>query len=517
MNAMSAAGFASNRIVTNGVLGPATGIPKLDPRFCWQAVYSRDRRFDGRFFAGIATTGVYCRPICPASFGHPANVRWFHCAEAAEAAGFRPCKRCRPDTSPWSSAWFGTLAVVSNALKLISEGALDDGNFEQLAERVGLGSRHLRRLFDQHLGASPLKIARSQRVHAARNRILDTELAFTEIASRTGFRSIRQFNHAVRATFGRSPTQLRARYEGSQAVEGETGIVVHLPYRAPFDWCSLIEFLKPRATPGVETVEGDCYRRTIEIGDVVSAIEVRHEAARARLSMRIVNIPSCGCLMQVVQRVRRMFDLEADAVFIGQHLSRNAELAKMLAERPGLRVPGAWDGFELAVRAVLGQQLTVIDEPALAQRLVQTFGRPLPAPIRGLSHLFPRPEILAEANLTNIGVPADRASAIGSLARALLDGKLTFDSGKGARSSLSWLYSHPGLSQGAASYIAMRSFGEPDALPHTDRGLRQALAIHGRASSPADILRLFQDFKPWRAYAAMHYSAAKGKLSGPNK
>jgi len=504
---MSATVLASHRAATNLVARSFNGRTELDPASCWQAVDSRDRRFDGRFFAGITTTGIYCRSICPASFGHPFNVRWFHCAEAAEAAGFRPCKRCRPDTSPWSSAWFGTLAVVSHALKLISQGALDNGNLEQLADRVGIGPRHLRRLFDQHLGASPLKIARSHRVHFARRLILDTKCSIAEIVSQTGFRSIRQFNHAVRATFGQSPTQLR-RLEEVSTVEGGTGIVVHLPYRAPFDWASMIEFLKIRTTPGVEAVERDFYRRTIEIGDLVSAVEVRHEADQSRLSMRIVNIPSCGCLMQIVQRVRRMFDLEADVVHIGRHLAQDARLAKMLAERPGLRVPGVWDGFELAVRVVLGQQLTSVDRRARARRLVEAFGRPLPAPIRGLSHLFPRPEILARANLTTIGVPAGQAAVISSLAHAVLEGKLAFDSGKGLRSSLSWLRDHSGLDRGAAAYIAMRALGEPDALPHTDRGLRQAFAIHGKPASPAELFLMFKNFTPWRAYAAMHFSAA---------
>ena len=513
LNAMSTTGFGSNCAATALFTLPTGGKAELDPAFCWQAVYSRDRRFDGRFFAGIASTGVYCRSICPVSFGHQANVRWFPTAVVAEAAGFRPCKRCRPDTSPGSSAWFGTMAVVSHALKLISQGALDNGNLEQLAERVGIGSRHLRRLFDQHLGASPLKIARSHRVQVARNLILETKGTIAKIASHTGFRSIRQFNHAVRETFGQSPTKLRLLEGVRKAVERETGIVVHLPYRTPFDWSSLIDFLKARATPCVEAIEDNFYRRTIEINGGVGAIEVWHEADHARLSMR-VHLTSCDSLIQVVQRVRRMFDLGADAVHIGQYLSQDVRLAKMLAERPGLRVPGAWDGFELAVRAVLGQQLTVVDAPVLARRLVRTFGLPVRIPIRGLSHLFPRPKILAEANLTSVGVPAVQAETICSLARAVLDGKLTFNSGKVSQETLSWLHAHPGLSQGAASYIAMRSFGEPDVLPHTDRGLRQALVTHGRPVSPAKLLHVFEKFKPWRAYAAVHFTTAMRKTGG---
>jgi AraC family transcriptional regulator, regulatory protein of adaptative response / DNA-3-methyladenine glycosylase II len=485
-----------------------SGKSELDSTFCWQAVYSRDRRFDGRFFAGIASTGVYCRPICPVSFGHTANVRWFHSAVAAEAAGFRPCKRCRPDTSPGSSAWFGTLAVVSHALKLMSQGALEHGNLEELAQRVGIGSRHLRRLFYQHLGASPLKIARSHRMHVVKNLILETNVAVAEIASRTGFRSIRQFNHSVRKTFGQSPTKLRLLPSGGcETIDCETGIVVHLPYRTPFNWSSLIEFLKARATPGVEVVEDNIYRRTIEIGGRPGAVEVWHEAGHARLSMRAI-IPSCDCLKEVVYRVRRMFDLEADVVRIERCLAQDARLAKMLVEQPGLRVPGAWDGFELAIRAVLGQQLTVVDAPALTRRLVRDFGRPFQTSIPGLTHLFPQADLLAEANLSNVGVQTYQAETIRSLARAVLDGTLTFNSGKGLPDTLTRLHAHPGLKDGIASYVAMRSFGEPDALPDTDRGLRQALATDCRPVSAAELVRFFTTFKPWRAYAAMHFCAA---------
>jgi AraC family transcriptional regulator of adaptative response / DNA-3-methyladenine glycosylase II len=516
MNATLTTGLALNRAARSLLARPAGGKPELDSAFCWQAAYSRDRRFDGRFFAGVDSTGVYCRSICPVSFGRPANVQWFPSATAAEAAGFRPCKRCRPDSSPGSPAWFGTLAVVSHALKLISQGALDNGNLEQLAERVGIGSRHLRRLFGQHLGTSPLKIARSHRLHAARKLILETKVAITEIASRAGFRSIRQFNHSVRTAFGQSPIRLRLLQGASKRIDREPGIVVHLPYRTPFDWSSTIEFIKARVTPDVEAVEDDCYRRTIEIGDIVGAIEVWHEAHHARLSMRVI-ISNCDCLMQVVQRARRMFDLEADTVHIEQHLSQDARLARMLAERPGLRLPGAWDGFELAVRAILGQQLTVVDTPVLAQRLVRAFGRPVQTPIHGLSHVFPRPEILAEANLTNIGVPADQAATICSLAHAVLAGKLAFNSSKSLKGALSRLHGHPGLNESVASYIAMRSCGEPDSLPHTDRGLRQALATDGRPVSPAELLRIFRTFKPWRAYAAMHFSAAMQKSGRPTR
>jgi AraC family transcriptional regulator of adaptative response / DNA-3-methyladenine glycosylase II len=472
-------------------------------------VYSRDGRFDGRFFAGIATTGIYCRSICPASFGSTSNVRWFRSSAAAEKAGFRPCKRCRSDTSPGSAAWFGTWAVVSHALRLISQGALNDAGVEQLADRVGVGSRHLRRLFHRHLGASPLKIARSHRAQVARNLIVETHLVPREIASRAGFASIRQFHHSVKTTFGQSPAKLRRLHRTVQAHGRDVGVVVHLPYRAPFDWSSMMRFLQPRVTRCVEVVDVEFYRRTIEMDGAAGAIEVWDQPRQSRLAMRVI-LPSYDGLVQVVQRVSRLFDLGADVLHIVRHLARDARLAEIVAERPGLRVPGAWDGFELAVRATLGQRLTALDRPALAERLVRTFGRPIEAPLPGLSHVFPRPEILAEANLTSIGIPAPQADTIRSLARAVLARKLEFNpfASKSLDDALARLRVPSTLDESAASYIAMRSLGEPDAVPHADLGLRRAFGTRGTAVSPAELLHIFESFRPWRAYAAMHLWAA---------
>jgi len=434
----------------------------------------------------------------------PSAVRWFQTAAAAEAAGFRPCRRCRPDTSPGSSAWFGTWAVVSRALKLISEGALDGGNLEQLAERVGIGSRHLRRLFQRHLGASPLKIARSHRVLVARNLIVETRVPVAEIASGTGFRSIRQFNHSVRTAFGQSPTALR-RLHGTAALrDPRAGIVVHLPYRPPFDWPSLIQFFKSRAAPRVESVEDEIYRRTVEIGGTAGAIEVWHEASHARLCMRVL-LPGCDCLMQVVQRARRLFDLGADTLHIGSYLARDPRMAGIVLQRPGLRVPGAWNGFEVAVLTVLGQNLTSVGAPHEIGSLIKTFGRPLEVPLPGLTHVFPRPEILADANLEAIGVPVRQAKAIGALARAVCAGTLTFDSVKGERDAASQLRLLPGMEEEDAVYIAMRALGDPDAFSCTSLAFRRALASRRNPVSAEEVMRIFEAYRPWRAYAAMHY------------
>ncbi len=397
--------------------------PQIDPAICWQAIYSRDRRFDGRFFAGVLTSGVYCRPICPVPLRKPANVRWYPSAASAEAAGFRPCRRCRPHTSPGTPAWLGTSAVVSRALKLISEGALDSGEVEVLAERVGLGSRHLRRLFLQHLGASPIKIASTRRVHFARNLLDQTDLPITKIASYSGFKSIRQFNHAMRTTFDMSPSELRKLRSGDATSPQRGGIALHLPYRPPFDWHTLIHFLKAHATPGVEVIEDDCYRRTIEINGQVGEIEVRPEPDEPLLRVR-VKLPNYEQLMLVVERVRRIFDLGADPLQITNHLAQDSRLVEMLQARPGLRVPGVWDAFELALRAVLGQQLTFVDTKSVIARLVRTFRKPIKTAVPSLTHLFPRPEVLATANLSGIGIPPARAETLRALAWAACEGKL---------------------------------------------------------------------------------------------
>src|SRR5580698_6396422 len=271
------------------------------PDLCWQAVYSRDARFDGRFFAGAVTTRVYCRSICPVPFARPANIVWFASAAAAETAGFHPCRRCRSSASPGTPAWTGTSAVVSRALRLIAEGALDNGNVEDLAGRVGLGSRHLRRLFVEHLGASPLRIAITRRVHFARNVIEETDLPITQIAGYAGFRSIRQFNHAMRTTTGESPTELRRLRGSSRVLTPQPGLLIRLAYRPPFHWSGLLDFLGRRAIPGVESVSSSAYRRTIEIGDVTGALEVRHAAEERQLVVKI-ELPRYDSLMQVAER-----------------------------------------------------------------------------------------------------------------------------------------------------------------------------------------------------------------------
>lgn len=487
---------------------------ELAPAVCWQAFYSRDRRFDGRFFVGVVTTGVYCRPICPVPFAKPANVVWFASAAAAEAGGFRPCLRCRPQASPGTPAWLGTSAVVSRALRLIWDGVLDEGNVDGLAERVGIGSRQLRRLFVQHLGAPPIKIASTRRIHFARKLIDETELPITEIAFSSGFRSIREFNHAMRAACGHSPRQLRRLRGEFRKVPGQVGLLIRLPYRPPLNWSALARFLRQRATPGVEMVREEFYRRTIEIGGASGTLDVRPEKDEPCLLARIV-LPKYDCLMQVVERIRRIFDLSADPQQIGEHLSLDSKLRPQLEAFPGLRVPGVWDGFELAVRAILGEKLTVTDSNGIAERLVQTFGRPLNTCFEGLTHLFPQPEELVEADLSQAGIRGRDGEVIRSLARSVCEKRLTFEASTTLEGTVATVLNTQGVEEQVAHYVAMRAFAEPDAFPSDDVGLRRNLSFDGSPVAQAEVLRIAESWRPWRAYAAMYlWAAGSGQRAG---
>jgi len=513
---------------------------EIDPARCYRAALSKDRRFDGRFFTGVVTTGIYCRPVCPVVPPKFENMRFYACAAAAEAAGFRPCKRCRPETAPGTPAWLGTSAVVSRALRLISEGGLDDGDLDALSARLGMGERQLRRLFAQHLGASPFDVARARRVHFARTLIDQTGLSFAEIAHSAGFGSIRQFNHALKETFRETPTQMRGRRGKVRSAAansaGEAAILVKLPYRPPLAWTAMLDFLAHRAIPGVESVEGGRYRRTVEVDGAGGVIEVsapadaaprigttgaaRELARRAaaphhspHLLMR-VELPHCPNLIGVVERARRIFDLGADPVGIAAHLRRDPRLAPLLAATPGLRVPGAWDPFELSVRAVLGQQVTVQGATTLAGRLVRELGKPLDAPSGDLTHLFPKAQVVAEADLSRVGLTRARAAALRSLAKAVADGQLRFDAALGLDDAVTRLCAIPGLGPWTAHYIAMRALAEPDAFPEADLGLRRALGSADALASVAQVREHAEAWRPWRAYAAISLWSGLGVAAG---
>ena len=474
----------------------------LDPELCYRAVRSRDRRFDGRFFTAVLTTGVYCRPVCPAPTPQRKNVRFFACASAAEEAGFRACLRCRPEASPGTPAWAGPSATVSRALRLIAAGALDEDGIERLAVRLGVGSRHLRRLFDLELGASPVAIAQTRRAHFARRLLDETRLPVTEIAAVAGFRSVRRFNDVMRRSFGRSPRELRRGNAPRAAEAAAGGLSLKLPFRPPYHWSAMIRFLGDRAVPGIERVIDGRFARTFECDGAAGVIEVGPVPGEPYLELRAAAPPRA--LIGIIERARRVFDCGADPLRIAEDLSRDRTMARLAAEYPGLRVPGAWDGFELAVRAVLGQQITVKGAATVAGRLAAAFGRPLGADARErLTHLFPRPQDLINADLASIGIPRARAEALRALARNVHEGRISLDVGGGPADPVLRLLELPGFGRWTAGYIAMRALGEPDAYPWGDLGLRRAPALGGGPLSANELQRRAEGWRPWRAYATL--------------
>jgi AraC family transcriptional regulator of adaptative response / DNA-3-methyladenine glycosylase II len=481
----------------------------LDAATLYRAVESRDRRFEGRFVLGVLTTGIYCRPGCPARLPRPENVRFFACPAAAESTGFRPCRRCRPEAAPGTPASLGTGATVARALRLIDEGGLDGAGIDDLAARLGLGGRHLRRLFVEQLGASPLSIARSRRVHFARKLLDETDLPMVEVAAAAGFGSLRRFNTEVRAVFQRSPTELRGRRKGALLPVGDgSRLGLRLAYKPPYDWPAALAFLRARAIPGVERVDDSCYQRTISLGGTIGIIDVRPAASGAAFLELRVPAAFAPQLHAVAARVSRLFDLGADPIAIDDHLARSPRLAPLVARHPGLRVPGAWDGFELAVRAILGQQITVAGATTLSGRLVRAFGAPLEAPSGdGLTHLFPTAAALAEADSASIGLPRARGETIRALAARARDQEITLDLPPSPDAERARLAAIPGIGAWTVEYIALRAFGEPDAFPASDLALRRALhdpAEGDDAPGERAVARLAEPFRPFRAYAALH-------------
>jgi AraC family transcriptional regulator of adaptative response / DNA-3-methyladenine glycosylase II len=488
---------------------------QLDPRICYRALQSRDPRFDGRLFVGITSTGIYCRPICPARAAKFENCRFFPSAAAAQEAGFRPCLRCRPETAPDLGAWRGTSNTVSRGLALIADGALDGdaASVEALAERLGIGERQLRRLFKQHLGASPIAVAQTRRVLFAKQLIHDTRLPMTEIALAAGFGSVRRFNETFRQLFHRPASALRRKAvvslpEGSVAA---TGVTVRLRYRPPYDWPAMLAFLRARAIAGVERVDGDVYCRTVLQDGQVGSVEIGHLPEHESLTATI-RFPCVRALPGIVERIRRVFDLAADVATIGAHLAQDPLLAPLVAERPGLRAPGGWDGFELAVRAVLGQQISVDAARQLAGKLVRLCGTLVPADHSShpaLTLCFPGAAQVAAADLASLGMPNARKLALAALAEAALADPLLFHPLGTVEETVARLRTIRGVGEWTAQYIALRAVRETDAFPASDIGLlRGAAARDGLRPLPADLTRRAEPWRPWRAYAAQHLWAA---------
>lgn len=467
----------------------------LDPEICWRAWTARDARFVGRFVMGVTSTGIYCRPGCPARLPARRNVRFYASPTAAESAGFRACLRCRPDRAPGSATAAGTAATVARALRLIDEGALSEGSLETLSARLGVTSRWLRELFERHVGAAPLDVARTRKAHLARRLLEDTALPVEDVAAATGYGSARRLRAAMQQSFHRAPAALRRH----RATPSDGALELRLPARLPFDATPLLEFFRVRAIPGVEELRDGVYRRTFALDGEPAVLEVLAlpDGVRLRLPPR-----AAAALPRVLGRVAKLFDLDADVTLIREQLSRDPRLRRSLTGRV-VRVPGAFDAFETGVRAMLGQQVSVAAARTLAGRLVAACGTPLPAPDHGLTHVFPTPAAVAAAPLERLGLPRARAASLRGFARAVASGALDLGAFRDLDDAVQRLTALPGIGDWTAQYLAMRALGEPDAFPAGDLGVRQALAHAGRAPSERETRARAERWRPWRAYAVL--------------
>lgn len=486
-----------------------------DLQICEQARLSRDARFDGLFFTAVRSTGIYCRPVCPAPSPKRENVRYYANAAAAEAAGFRPCLRCRPELAPGNDEWQRGDHVVARALKLIEAGALAEQSLEELAQRVGIGARQLRRLFVERVGAPPISVHTTRRLLFAKQLLTETALPVTEVALASGFRSLRRFNAAFAQANRIPPRELRRH---PRAAAG-AALVLRLGYRPPYDFAGLLTFLRTRALPGVELVDECSYARVFGPTDApgwlrLSAWPNGEHALRLQL-----HCPQPARLLGVVTTLRRMFDLDANPQAIADTFRHDAVLGPLLARHPGLRLPGGWDGFEIAVRAILGQQISVAAARTLATRIVQRWGEPLPAaPLPGLERLFPTPAALARADLREIGLTATRAATISGMAQAVLDGRVDFCADQSLDAFVARWVALPGIGEWTAHYIAMRALSAPDAFPAADLILRREATTDAVPLGTKALNERANAWRPWRAYAVIHlWRGASEALPPPRR
>jgi AraC family transcriptional regulator, regulatory protein of adaptative response / DNA-3-methyladenine glycosylase II len=476
----------------------------LDHAACYRALRTRDSRFDGRFFVAVRTTGIYCRPICPARTPRPENIVFYPTAAAAHEAGYRPCLRCRPETAPDLAAWRGTANTVSRALALIEGGALDADDVDALAGRLGIGERQLRRLFRDHLGASPIAVAQTRRVLLAKQLLHETQLPITDVALAAGFGSIRRFNETFQTLFGRPPGALRR--AGATAIPPRRGeVTLLLRCRPPYDWPAMLSFFAARAIAGIEVVRDGSYARTFTIDGAQGEVVVARASADALRAT--IRLPRLQSLPGIIARLRQLFDLAADPSAIAAQLSEDPLLAPLVAARPGLRVPGAWDGLELAVRAVLGQQVTVAAARRLLGRLVARCGEPLrtPSSIEGLTHVFPAAAAITEAGVRDLGVPRSRMQTLVAVASAMHTNPRMLERGAPLESTLTAFRGIAGVGEWTTEYVAMRQLRATDAFPAGDAGLLRALSTRlGRRATKVELAAVAERWRPWRAYAAQH-------------
>ena len=468
---------------------------------CEIARLSRDARFDGVFFTAVLSTRIYCRPVCPARAPKAENVVYYPSAAAAQAQGFRPCLRCRPELAPGNQLWMPGEHLVSRALKLINEGYLAEHSLEELAERMNIGTRQLRRLFVQHLGAPPMAVHSTQRLLFAKQLLTETDLSITEVAMASGFASLRRFNAAFAEANHAEPRAFRR----SPKVRADKALVLRLGYRPPYDFSAVLGFLQTRALPGIEQVDAHSYQRVFgsEHGPGWLRVSAWPDEAHA-LQLALHNVAPSQ-MLGVVTRVRRMFDLDADPLAIARTLAGSPLLAPVVERYPGLRLPGGWDGFEVAVRAVLGQQVSVAAARTLASRIVQRYGVGIEDSTgAGLNRLFPGPLILAEADLGQMGITQARINTIQGIARALVEGRVDFAVEQPLERFISRWVQLPGIGEWTAHYIAMRVLKHPDAFPAADLILRREANPDGEPLSTKALQALAESWRPWRAYSVMY-------------
>jgi len=476
----------------------------LDRESCYRAVKSRDRRFDGIFYTAVHTTGIYCRPSCPARLPALQNVAFYPTAAAAQAAGFRACKRCLPDAVPGSPDWDVAADVAGRAMRLIADGVVDRDGVDGLARRVGYTSRHLTRLLTGELGAGPLALARARRAQTARVLIETTEMGFADVAFASGFASVRQFNDTIREVYAASPTELRGRRRRPATTNGQ--VSMRLAVRTPYSGSALLDFLALRAVPGVEEAGPGYYSRTLRLP---------HGPGVVRLELPDIDEPGATAFVRAtytladlrdtsaaVERTRRLLDADCDPVSVADQFRGDSLLGPLVRQAPGLRVPGHVDGDEVAVRAVLGQQVTVVAARTVATRLAHELGTPLDRPVGSLTHLFPTAEALAGLDPAMLPMPRSRATALVTLCRALADGDVALDRGPDRDDVRRRLVAVPGIGPWTADYIALRALGHPDVFLPTDVGVRHALT--GLGADPARAGDLAENWRPWRSYALMH-------------
>jgi len=493
----------------------------LQPDACWLALQARDARFDGRFFIGVTSTGIYCRPVCRVRMPRRENCRFFGHAAQAESAGFRPCLRCRPELAPNSIAWSiqdASYILAHQAARLLDEPeAWSDGgpSVEKLAQRLGVSDRHVRRIFESQFGVSPVQYLQTRRLLTAKQLLTDTQLPITQVALASGFASLRRFNAAFVAHYGLNPTRLR-REGGGQAKDG---IAIRLGYRPPYDVQAMLSFFATRAIGGVETV--DLSRRALARTLAIESAGQRHTGwitvefdAQQPIAVLRTSDSLGTVLPLVIRRVRAAFDLDADPHAI------NAVLHADFPHGDGLRVPGALSGFELAVRAVLGQQITVAAARTLAHRLVDRFGEPLATPAGPLARLFPEASVLAQAEgdaLGQLGIVKQRQAAIEGLARAVAEQRLQLHGGVDVPATIAALKELPGIGDWTAQYIAMRALRWPDAFPAGDVALHKALGVTRGATAAKAAEAASAAWKPWRSYAVIRAWAAPLKTEQPEE